>query len=103
MYICTGMVIISKKMINEFIALQPGAEGPLLRWYLLVKESDWSSFNALKKDIGSADLVGDDLCVFNIGGNKFRLVSRIFFKVRTVYIRFIGTHAQYDKIMLSEL
>ena len=97
------MVVISKTMIHDFIAVHPKAEGPLIRWYLMVKSADWSGFNALKKDFGSADAVGNDLYVFDVGGNKFRVIARIHFNVRTVYIRFIGTHAQYDRISISEL
>lgn len=51
----------------------------------------------------STDYVGNDLYVFNIQGNKYRLIARITFRVRTVYIKFIGTHAEYDKVNLGDL
>lgn len=57
----------------------------------------------MRKTFGSADAVGNDLYVFNIKGNHYRLIARIIFKVRTVYIKFIGTHAEYDKVDISQL
>jgi mRNA interferase HigB len=68
-----------------------------------VQEADWKNVGVLKKRFPTADYVGDDLYVFNIGGNKWRLVARIIFGARTVFIRFIGTHAQYDKVKISDL
>jgi mRNA interferase HigB len=97
------MVIISKRVINEFIAHNPKSSDPLLRWYIMAKEGDWTSYSELKKQFSSTDAVGNYLCVFNVGGNKYRLIARVFFKTRTIYIRFIGSHAQYDKVKLSDL
>lgn len=97
------MVVISKKKINEFIDSHPKAKDPLLKWYLLAKEGDWSSLQDVKKVLGSVDYVRNGLYVFNIGGNKYRLIARINFKTRTMYLRFIGTHAEYDKVKLSDL
>src|SRR6478752_4541714 len=97
------MVIISKSAINQFIERHPKSKGPLLEWYIKTKESDWSDYLDLKKVFRSADYVGDDLYVFNIGGNKYRLIARIVFRVRTIYIRFVGTHAEYNKVKLSDL
>jgi mRNA interferase HigB len=51
----------------------------------------------------TVDAVGNDLCVFNIKGNKYRLIARIIFRVRTIYIKFIGTHKEYDRVNLDEL
>ena len=70
---------------------------------MLCKESDWTAFEDIKKVFPATDAVGDDLYVFNVGGNKFRIIARIFFRARTIYIRFIGTHGQYDKVALSDL
>jgi mRNA interferase HigB len=57
----------------------------------------------MKNDFGSVDAVGNDLYVFNVGGNKYRIIARIFFTVHTIYIRFVGTHLEYDKVNLSDL
>ncbi len=72
-------------------------------WYDKSKKADWKSLNELKKTFSSVDYVGNDRYVFNIKGNKYRLVVMIFFDIRTMYIRFIGTHAEYDKIDCSKI
>ncbi len=97
------MVIISKTTLNKFFEQYPSATGPVLQWYGRVKEADWTNFADLRKLFPATDYVGNDLYVFNLGGNKYRLIARVFFSVRTVYIRFIGTHSQYDKVKLSDL
>jgi mRNA interferase HigB len=97
------MVIISKATLKKFFEKHPAAAGSVLEWYGKTKEVDWSDFSELKKTFPSTDYVGKDLYIFNIGGRKYRLIARIIFGVRTMYIRFIGTHAEYDKVNLSDL
>jgi mRNA interferase HigB len=97
------MVIIAKRAIKEFIEANSKSAKPLLEWYLKTKESDWKNFSDIKKIFGATDSVGNGLYVFNIGGNKYRLIARIIFGARTVFIRFIGTHKEYDKVNLSGL
>ena len=97
------MVIISKRVLNEYISSNPGVKDALLRWYEIAKAADWRNFNALKNDFRSADVVGNDLYVFNLGGNKYRLIVRIIFRARTIFIRFVGTHKEYDQIDLGKL
>jgi mRNA interferase HigB len=97
------MVVIAKAVINEFCDIHPDSTNPLLEWYRKTKKADWASFNELKKVYPSADYVGNDLYVFNIKGTKYRLIARIFFSIRTVFIRFIGTHKEYDEVDLSSL
>jgi mRNA interferase HigB len=92
------MVIISRAVIVDFYETEPKAKDPLVAWYHMAKESDWSKFSEMKKCYNSVDSVGNKRFVFNLGGNKYRLVVLIFFSVRTIYVRFIGTHKQYDKI-----
>lgn len=92
------MVILSKRRINAFSELDPRATDALLHWYKHCKAADWSKFSELKQTFRSADFVGNDRYVFNIKGNDYRLIAKIHFDVRTVYILFIGTHAEYDKI-----
>ncbi len=92
------MVIISQRIINEFAKEYPLSAGPLNRWYKLVIAADWESFNEVKKSFNATDFIGNDRYVFDIGGNDYRLVAMIHFKKRTLYIRFIGTHNQYDQI-----
>ena len=97
------MVIISKRSINKFCESYPNATNALLEWYKKTKQSEWSDFRELKETFSTADYVGNDLYVFNIRGNNYRLIARIFFSIRTIFIRFIGTHKQYDAIHLDDL
>ena len=97
------MIVISKKPVNQFIEMYPKSADPILRWYLLTKDSSWANFAEMNKTFPGTDSAGNGLYIFNVGGNKFRIIARIIFKVRTVFIRFIGTHKQYDKVKLSDL
>lgn len=97
------MVIITKNPLKQFIDKNPIAAGPLLKWYDQAKRADWAKLADIQKEFATVDYVGDDLYVFNIGGNKYRLIVRIIFGARTIFVRFIGTHAQYDKVKLSDL
>ena len=97
------MVILSYKTIREFSKTYSEAEDSLNTWYIITEKSDWANFNQMRQIFGSVDAVGNDLYVFNIHGNKYRLIARIIFKVRTIYIKFIGTHKQYDKVNLDDL
>jgi len=90
------MHIISRKKINDFCAENSDAKEPLERWYRIVKHSDFKSFSELRKTFPQADQVGK-FTVFNIGGNKFRLIAYIIFSAKRIYIRHILTHAEYDK------
>lgn len=75
----------------------------LERWYKIVSNSDWKGFSDIKKQFNSVDAVGNGLFIFNIKGNDCRLIARIIFGTRTVFIRFIGTHKQYDLLDISKL
>lgn len=92
------MVIISKAILRNFIACHPDSEGAVELWYAVTKEADWKNFAQLKRSFNSTDAVGNDRYVFNIRGNTYRLIAMITFKVRTVYILFVGTHQEYDQI-----
>ena len=97
------MIVISKTIIKQFIERNPKSGDAILRWYRLTKENIWANFSELKQVFPGTDYVGNELYVFNVGGNKFRIIVRIIFKVRTVFIKFIGTHKEYDKVKLSDL
>lgn len=92
------MVIISKTGLVAAGLKHPDIIDALNKWYGDSKRSDWKNLSAIKKMFNSVDYVGNDRYVFNIKGNKYRLVVMIHFPKRTMYIRFIGTHAEYDKI-----
>lgn len=97
------MVIISYRTIREYTDQRRDVEDQLNNWYTIAEKSDWSNFNEMRQTFNSADAVGNDLYVFNIKGNDYRLIVRIIFRVRTVYIKFIGTHKEYDKVNLDDL
>ena len=97
------MVIIAKSTLKEFIRSYPDSENALDNWYDITKQNDWKNFNEIKKSFNSVDSVGNDRYVFNIKGNHYRLIALIFFKVRTVFILFIGTHKEYDLIDASRI
>ncbi len=92
------MVVISKTVLNQFSEDHPKAAFALSDWYNTVKAADWRNMAGMKQTFNSVDYVADNRYVFNIKGNQYRLVAMVFFSVRTVYIKFIGTHAEYDKI-----
>jgi mRNA interferase HigB len=71
---------------------------PLLVWYSTVEDADWATPTDVKATFGDASILKDSRVVFNIGGNKYRVVVRINYPYRVVYIRFVGTHAEYDDI-----
>lgn len=92
------MVVISKTMLTEFGRDHADAVEALNEWWEKTKEADWGSLADVKKTFNSMDYVGNDRYVFNIKGKKYRLVAMIFFDIRTLYLRYINTHAEYDKI-----
>lgn len=97
------MVIISKTVLKEFSDLHPDAGGALEKWYKDTKVADWRNFADVKKTFNTVDQVGNDRYVFDIKGNHYRIIALIIFKVRTVFILFIGTHKEYDEIEASKV
>jgi mRNA interferase HigB len=97
------LVIISKAILRDFGQLHPDAVEALNTWYRIVKDEDWRSISDIRTVFNSVDYVGNDRFVFNIRGNRYRLIAMIFFDIRTVYIRFVGTHKEYDDIDASNI
>ncbi|OJV18029.1 MAG: hypothetical protein BGO21_14520 [Dyadobacter sp. 50-39] len=97
------MVVVSRRALKSFCIDNPELGTALDKWYKESRKANWASFAAVRQTFNATDSVGNGLFVFNIGGNKCRLVARIIFKKRTLYIRFIGTHKQYDGLDLSTL
>ena len=94
------MHVIKRKTLVGFLQ-QPGhqdAKGALEAWYYEAKNAQWASPADVKAQYGSASILKDNRVVFNIAGNKYRLVVRINYDSKTVFVRFIGTHREYDKI-----
>jgi mRNA interferase HigB len=90
------MHVISRKALREFWEKYPDSESSLSRWFKAVKNSDFSTFNDLRSAFPSADKV-DDLIVFDIGGNKYRLIASVHFNRGKVYVRHVLTHSEYDR------
>ena len=93
------MRIISRRTLREHWE-KPGrndSEAPLTDWYNIVRRAEWSDTAMLKSQFHSVSLVGDRI-VFNIGGNKYRLVAGVDYFYRTIYVKWVGTHSEYDKI-----
>lgn len=92
------MRIITKKRIDDFSTIHPDAKTALEDWYLKTEQSEWDNFSDIRKTFNSVDSIRDKRYVFNIKGNNYRLIALILFVPKIVFIRFIGTHAEYDKI-----
>jgi mRNA interferase HigB len=99
------MRIISRKALLEFWQQSEYAdsEQPLRAWFREASRAQWKSPNDVKADYRSASIVGNERVVFNIGGNKYRLVARVNYAYGVVYIRFVGTHEQYDRIDVKKV
>jgi len=90
------MHIITRKRLNDFAEVHPTAGSGLAHWYKIFKKSDFENFVAVRRVFPHADQVGG-LTVFNIGGNKARLIAALHYNRRKVYIRAVLTHAEYDE------
>lgn len=99
----TVMRIIAKSKLIEYYANNPDSEIALLDWYQKSKEANWVCFADMKKTFNSVDSVGNQHYVFNIKGNNYRLVVVIKFTIKTVLIRFIGTHTEYNNIDVKNI
>ena len=94
------MRIISRGTLRRFWeqSRYTDAEQPLRAWFREVTRANWKSPAQVKADYGTASILDDNRVVFNIAGNKYRLIVKINYHYRVIYIRFVGTHAEYDKI-----
>jgi len=95
------MRVIALRSLKAFLQSDPAhtdAREPVMAWYRQVRAADWATPANVKRDIRTASILKDGRAVFNIAGNKYRIVMWINYPYRVVYIRFIGTHRQYDAI-----
>ena len=97
------MRIISIQKLKEYWKKHNDAEIPLWDWYSRVEKAKWTCFNDIKKDFNSVDYVGKHKYVFDIKGNTHRLIVAIKFTPALVYIRFVGTHSEYDKLDINSI
>ena len=93
--------ILARPTLLAYCKQYPLAANALQQWYAELHERDFTNFNDLKAAYGSVSIVGDDRVVFNIMGNKYRLVVRVVFEYKSIQIKWFGTHSEYDKINVS--
>jgi len=92
------MRIVAKKTITDYYSANKESKVALCDWYRKTSKAQWNNFSQVRKTYNSADYVGNKRIVFNIRGGKYRLVALVWYKAKTVFIRFIGTHIEYDNI-----
>jgi mRNA interferase HigB len=97
------MRIIAKRTLREFSDSAAEAKSALDSWYYEARKAEWRTPNDIKEQYRQASIVGNNRVVFNIAGNKYRLVVRIDYSAGIIFIRFVGTHAEYDKIDVEEI
>jgi mRNA interferase HigB len=93
------MQVIARRTLREFWARYPYAEGPIRSWFAIVAKAQWKGPSEIKRQFGATvDFVGDNRVIFDLGGNEYRLIAHVSFAFGRVLIKFIGTHAEYDRI-----
>ena len=93
------MQIIARRTLKQFWLKHPQAEVPLRNWFAIVSKADWKRPNDAKKAFGAAvDFVADNRLIFDIAGNKYRLVVHVAWRYKRMLIKFIGTHKAYERI-----
>lgn len=99
------MRIVSHRKLKDFFETQGREDSKIAleRWYHITKSADWKGLNDIRRDFPATDYVGNQHYVFNIKGNSYRLIVVIKFIMGYVYVRFVGTHEEYDKIDASNI
>jgi len=99
----TSVHVISQKKLQDYYNKHKETKSQLEAWYREAKNADWNNPQEIKEKYASASIIRDNRVVFNIKGNKYRLVTKINYKMKNVYLRFFGTHKEYDKINAEEI
>ena len=92
------MHVISFRKLREFFEKDPNSKVALQDWHKRAGKADWDNFSDIKKTFNSVDSVGNSRFVFNVKGNHYRIVALILFQIKSVYIRWVGTHKDYNNI-----
>ena len=92
------MRVIALKTLRDFIVQHPSSKPALLAWYEEADKAKWQKPMDIKKQFANASFVGQNRVIFNIKGNDYRLIVAIAYQMQYVYVKFIGTHAEYDKV-----
>ena len=97
------MRLIAIGTLRNFWRTHPDSREQLQAWYKLMKSASWETPNDVERQFRSASIIGDNRVVFNIAGNKYRLIVKIHYNTGIVYLRFVGTHKQYDAVNAEEV
>lgn len=97
------MRIIALRTLRTFWEKHPRAESSVREWHAFVARAKWTTMQDIKRDFASASFVGKNRVVFNVGGNNYRIVVVALLNAGTLYVRFVGTHAEYDRIDVTEV
>ena len=97
------MNVIALRTLRRFWEKHPQAQTSLRAWHAVVRKVDWQGPQDVRATFRSADFVADNRVIFNVGGNKYRLVCHIAYRHRRVLVKFVGTHAEYDRIDASSV
>ena len=97
------MRIIAKSTLRDYWTINKKAEQALLSWFKVANKAKWSNFNEVKQQFGTCKVIGNDRIVFKVKGNNYRLIIKISFENQLIWIRFIGTHSEYDLINAKEI
>ncbi|MBC6112008.1 type II toxin-antitoxin system HigB family toxin [Pedobacter fastidiosus] len=97
------MRIIAKKVLRDFWEKHSDCEEQLKSWFQETSNSSWKNLNEVKADYPSASILAENRIVFNIKGNNYRLIIKINLEHQMIWVRFIGTHAEYDKIDATKI
>jgi len=93
------MQVIARRTLRQFWERHPQAEGPLRGWFATVTQASWRIPSDVKAQFGTTvDFVSDNRVIFDLGGNKYRLIAHVSYTFGRVLVKFIGTHAEYDRI-----
>ncbi len=93
------MQVIARRTLKEFWGRHPRAEGPIRVWFAVVRKARWNGPNDVKRQFGTTvDFVADNRLIFDLGGNKYRLIAHVSYRFGRVLVKFIGTPAEYDRI-----
>ena len=90
--------VIAKKILRDFWEIHPDSEQQLKAWYQETSSAEWANSNDIKVEYPSASFLADNRVIFNIKGNHYRLIVKINYTYQMIWIRFIGTHASYNKV-----
>jgi mRNA interferase HigB len=97
------MRVIARRTLRDFWKKHADAEGPLEAWFAEVGAATWTPMADIKRHYAAASVIDNERVVFNVGGNKYRLVVKLWFPGHAVWIKFIGTHKAYDQVDVKKL